>query len=100
MKDIEATSTPWREVVLVCKKCSRKLDGGFGDGGGEKLRSSLKSALRARGRRREVRVAEIGCLGLCPKKAVSVLRGGQPGNIYAVPVGAAMDEVIERLGLT
>lgn len=86
---IEAVATPWREVVLICGKCSRKLDGGFGRKGKHALRAELKDALRAAGRRRSVRVAETGCLGLCPKRAVSVLRGGRPDRILAIP--ARMD---------
>ncbi len=99
MKDIETVATPWREVVLVCGKCGKKLDGGFGKKRRDKLRSVLKMALKEAGRRRSVRVAETGCLGLCPKNAVSLLRAGHPETLYAVPAGTAMSEVLVRLDL-
>lgn len=97
MKNIETVPTPWREVVLVCAKCSRKLDGGFGKKRRHSLRSSLKDALREAGRRRQVRVAETGCLGLCPRDAVSLLRGSSPEHLMAVPAGTGMSEVLRLL---
>ena len=96
---IVAAATPWREVVLVCRKCSRKLDGGFGRKGAETLRAVLRVALREAGKRREVRVVEVGCLGLCPRRAVTVLRACQPGEMLAVPEGTAPEVVIGRIGL-
>ena len=70
-----AVETPWREFVVVCAKCSRKLDGGFGPDGEDSLRGALKDELRERGRRRAVRVVEAGCFGLCPKGGVAVAHG-------------------------
>ncbi len=97
MKTIESVPTPWREVVLVCAKCSRKLDGGFGKKRRHSLRCSLKNALREAGRRREVRVAETGCLGLCPRDAVSLLRGSTPERLLAIPAGTGMADVLRLL---
>ncbi len=94
---IEATATPWREIVLVCRKCTRRLDGGFGKKHREPLRSELKTALRAAGRRREVRVIEIGCLGLCPKGAVTVAIASRPGELLAIPQGSDAEAVIARI---
>ena len=72
--EIVTASGPWREVLLVCRKCGSKR-GGFGPEG-----RNLK-------RRREVRVLEVGCLGVCPKGAVTVVRGGAPGEMLLVPLG-------------
>ncbi len=94
---IVAVATPWREFVLVCAKCSRKLDGGFGPDGGQTLRSALRDGLRERGRRREVRVVEGGCFGLCPKGGVAVAHGARPGALLVVPGGEPAARVIERL---
>jgi predicted metal-binding protein len=79
--------TPWQDVVVLCRKCSKKLDGGFGPDGGATLARTLKQALRDTGRRRTVRVIETKCLGLCPRGAVTLLRGSQPGALLAVPAG-------------
>ncbi len=89
--------TPWEDVVLVCRKCSRKLDGGFGKDGDSSLRAELKLALREAGRRRQVRVVESSCFSVCPKRAVSVMLGRRPGEILVVPAGADAADVLRRL---
>lgn len=97
MKTIEAVPTPWRDVVLVCGKCTRKLEGGFGKKRRHSLRATLKEALHEAGRRRQVRVAETGCLGLCPRKAVSLLQASRPERLHAVPAGTDMGDVLALL---
>ena len=94
---IRAALTPWQDVVLVCRKCSRKLDGGFGKDGGATLRAELKQVLRDAGRRRKVRVMEPGCFSVCPKHAVSVMHGSRPGEILVVPQGTDAAELLRRL---
>ena len=96
-KPIETVVTPWREIVVVCAKCSRKLDGGFGPDGADKLRSALKDGLREAGRRRQVRVVEGKCFGICPKKAVVVVGSAAPGALLVVPAGTAVAEVLRRV---
>ncbi len=97
--------TEWRDVVLVCRKCARKLDGGFGPDGDDGFAKALRHALDAgemrkrKALRREVAVVEVGCLDVCPKKAVVVVKGSEPGRVELVPEGAGMDEVVQRLGL-
>ncbi len=95
--EILAVATPWREFVVVCTKCSRKLDGGFGPDGAQTLRGALKDGLREQGRRREVRVVESGCFGLCPKGGVAMAHGAAPGVLLVVPAGESATRVIERL---
>ncbi len=94
---IRSVTTPWREIVLVCRKCSKRLDGGFGEKRRRSLRQALREALRASGRRRDVRIVEIGCVGLCPKGAVTTSRASRPGELLAVAKGTEMGEVLERL---
>jgi predicted metal-binding protein len=94
---IRAAMTPWQDVVLVCRKCSRKLDGGFGKDRESSLRTELKQALRASGRRRKLRVMETGCFSVCPKHAVSVMQGSRPGEILVVPEGTDAAELLRRL---
>jgi predicted metal-binding protein len=94
---ISTTQAPWREIAMVCGKCSRKLDGGFGKKGKHGLADVLKDALKAAGRRREMRVVEVGCLGLCPKRAVTAVSSARPGQVLAVPSGADMAQVLARL---
>ncbi len=94
---IPMTEAPWREIAMVCGKCSRKLQGGFGKKGKHGLAAVLKDALKAAGRRREMRVLEVGCLGLCPKRAVTAISSAHPGQVLAVPGGADPAQVLARL---
>jgi predicted metal-binding protein len=99
MSKIKPTSvttipTPFQDVVLVCRKCSKKLDGGFGPDGDETLGKALKHVLRQSGRRRTVRVIETKCLGLCPRGAVTALRGSRPGEMLAVPRGSDPETIL------
>jgi predicted metal-binding protein len=96
-KQITAVPAPWQGMVLSCAKCSRKLDGGFGKKGRQALPKMLKEALRASGRRQAFRVVETPCLGLCPRKAVAVIRGDRPAEMLVVPEGLPATEVLERL---
>ena len=98
----------WRDVVLVCRKCSKKLDGGFGSDGEQVLVKALRKGLatsagaaygKVKARRRDIAVIEVGCLDICPKKAVVVLKGSDPKSIVLVPVGAEVDDVLDRLRL-
>ena len=94
---ISATVAPWRQVALVCRKCSRKLGGGFGKKGKHDLLDVLKDAAKAAGQRRALRVMEVGCLGLCPKRAVSAVSSAKPDEVVVVPAGADGAAVLARL---
>lgn len=88
----------WRAAILVCGKCQRKLDGGFGPDG----RTPLAKALRreagvGKGRRAELGVVEVKCLGVCPKRAVMAVPSHEPGRWLAVPAGADPAEVLAAL---
>lgn len=95
----------WREVVLVCRKCSKKIDGGFGPDRDEGLAKALRrgfaagEARKRKARRRPLAVLEVGCLGVCPKRAVVVVKASEPGALVLVPQGAGFGEVVARLGL-
>lgn len=110
IKSIRAAS---EGVVLVCRKCSRKLKGGFGPDGDLPLAKALVRAVakpgtpaknkpskkKAAGRKAAVAVFEVDCLDICPKGAVVAISGATPGTWFAVPRGTPMDEVTRRLGL-
>ncbi|MET0366459.1 MAG: (2Fe-2S) ferredoxin domain-containing protein [Sphingobium sp.] len=97
---MKTISARWDAAILVCKKCSKKAGGGFG----EKGRTSLAKALRARsdggkGRKADLGVIEVGCLKVCPKNAVVAINGARPKDWLIVPRGTDMDVVAQRLGL-
>lgn len=50
---IKQVRAEWNDVVLVCRKCSRKLDGGFGADGDQKLAKALRKAMGAKGKGRK-----------------------------------------------
>ncbi|TXC70802.1 (2Fe-2S) ferredoxin domain-containing protein [Sphingomonas ginsenosidivorax] len=84
----------WAGAVLVCGKCSKKLDGGFGKGGRVSLAKALRKDLGLKkGRKAALGVVETKCLGVCPKNAVMVVDSAQPDRWLVVPAGADLDEV-------
>ncbi len=90
----------WSNAVLVCSKCSKKLDGGFGP----KRKTPLAKALRKhlglkKGRKGAAGVVEVKCLGVCPRGAVTVINGAQAREWLLVPEGADLDAVAAELGL-
>lgn len=103
----------WSEVVLVCRKCSKKLKGGFGEDGDQPLARALrrefasgdtsakagKSGKSGKPKRRGTKVAvlEVGCFDVCPKGAVVVVSASTPGEWLVVPRGTATSTVRQRL---
>lgn len=100
----------WTDVVLVCRKCSRKLKGGFGEDGDLPLAKALRRECAEAGgsgkpgrsgkpkrRGTSVAVLEIGCLDVCPKGAVVVVPAGAPGEWVVVPKGTPLAAVRRRV---
>lgn len=79
--------TGWSDILLICRKCSKKLDGGFGAGSDETLRQALRQELRRTGQRGTVGLIEVPCFGVCPKRAVMLGRASTPGQLLMVPEG-------------
>ena len=78
---IKTSKTKWRDVVLVCKKCQKKLDGGFGPHGDKSLKKALKKYLKPgdrKGRKAELAVIETACFDICPKNAVIAVNAAEP----------------------
>jgi predicted metal-binding protein len=91
----------WQNAVLVCRKCSKKLDGGFGPDGDERLAKALRKHLSLKkGRKAAVGIIEVNCLGVCPKGAVTVVNGAQSRDWLLVKRDADLDELSAMLGLT
>lgn len=88
---------PWREVLLVCRKCSGKVKGGFGPKEKDAFPDAFKQVLRDLGRRRDVRVLEVGCLGVCPKDALTMIRGSAPAEMLVIPTGLDLMLLASRL---
>ncbi|HWQ85142.1 hypothetical protein [Brevundimonas sp.] len=98
---IKTAKTQWRDVVLVCRKCSKRLNGkGFGPDGDRTLKKALRKYLKAgKGRKAELVVKETNCFDICPKNAVIAVNAANPKALLIVPAGADLFEVKARLGL-
>ncbi len=97
---IRTVGSRWTGSVLVCRKCSKKAGGGFGDDGKTGLAKVLRRLPGVGKGRKAVRgVVETGCLGLCPKRAVVVVDGRQPVRWLVIPTGTPTDEIAATLGL-
>ncbi len=86
--------TGWTDTLLICRKCSRKLNGGFGDDGKQTLRQMLREMLRKNGRRGQVGLIETRCLGICPKQAVTAMRSTDPTRFHVVAAGTQPTDLI------
>ena len=89
----------WRRCVLVCRRCERKLDGGFGHDGDKALSRLLRKRAGGKGRKARFGVVSTQCFKLCPKKAVTIVDGACPDRWLVVGKGTAVEDVIARLGL-
>lgn len=90
----------WSNTLLVCKKCSKKLGGGFGAKGKMSLAKALRQDLGVRkGRKGALGIIEVKCLGVCPKGAVTVVNGAKPGEWALVAAQSDMAEIVDSLGL-
>ena len=73
------------------------MKGGYGSKGKDTLRTVLRGALKEKGHRRDVRIIETRCMGICPKKAMTALNPSHPGRILTVPKGIGTDEATAQL---
>ena len=90
----------WRGAVLVCRKCSKKLDGGFGPKGKLRLAKGLRKQVGLKkGRRGSIGIVEVDCFGLCPAGGVTVVDAANPGEWLIVPRGADLAALARQLGL-
>ncbi|WP_332678068.1 hypothetical protein [Brevundimonas sp.] len=98
---IKIAKTRWQDVVLVCRKCSKKLNGeGFGPDGDRSLKKALRKYLKAgKGRKAELVVKETDCFDICPKNAVIAVNMARPKALLIVRPGADLFEIKARLGL-
>lgn len=92
----------WKGAVLVCGKCSRRIDGGFGPDGTTPLAKLLRKAFgltKGKGKRRRdnAGIVEVGCVGLCPKRAVAVIDAARPDRWLVVAAGSSVDEIAAKL---
>lgn len=90
----------WSDTILICKKCSKRLDGGFGPKGRTPLAKALRKHLGLKkGRKGRAGVVEVKCLGVCPRGAVTVVEGAAPKTWMLIKAGGDLDEIAAALNL-
>lgn len=95
---LKRVRSDWQGAVLVCGKCSKKLDGGFGAKGRTSLAKVLRKILGLKkGRKAALGVVETRCLGVCPRDGVVMIDGRTPDAWLVVPRGADVAELAARL---
>ncbi len=98
--EIRVLPSPATVLVAICRKCGKKLGGGFGKDRDRSLAKTLRADLGlAKGKRAAVRFVETACLDICPKGAVVVVRGDRPASTLIVARGAPSALVATELGL-
>lgn len=97
---IRTVTTPSTTLVAICKKCGKKMGGGFGDGGGKSLAKALKTHLDLpKWKRSPIRIVETGCTKLCPRRAVAVTTSRDPTLVFVIPQETPVGEIAAHLGL-
>ena len=97
---IRTVTTRSTTLVAVCRKCGKKIDGGFGDGGRRTLAKALKTYLDLpKWKRSPVRIVETGCMKLCPRNAVAVATSGDARLVHIVARETPVAAVAAHLGL-
>lgn len=97
---IRTVTTRSDTLVAICRKCGKKLGGGFGDGGRKSLAKALGQSLDLpKWKRSPIRLVETGCMKLCPRGAVAVTTSGDARLVHVIPEGTPVAEVAAHLGL-
>lgn len=89
----------WSHALLVCRKCQKKLKGGFGPDGRMKLSKALKRELGGgKGRKARLGIVEAPCFDICPKRAVVLVDSRRPGHWHLVGRDADLAALAAELG--
>lgn len=90
----------WERTILVCGKCSKRLDGGFGKKNGQSLAKALRRYLGIqRWRKSRYGIVEVKCLGVCPRGGVTVVDAAHPERWRIIPAGTDIAAVANGLEL-
>lgn len=87
---LELAEQPWSTaLVLVCSEC----DGGHG----VELVQKLKDSVKAAGHKKDVRVARVRCLGICPKRGVAVTVTGADRAVCSYVLHGRDSDAVDAL---
>jgi predicted metal-binding protein len=100
IQPIRKIRTRHEEVILVCRKCSKKIGGGFGPNADMRFDKAMRRELElGKGRKSRIRFLRVPCFDICAKNAVTVVKGSEPESFYVIPRGAALEDVSAMLGI-
>jgi hypothetical protein len=92
-RSLRSYRAPWKgQLLLICRKCQKKLK----HGGKKKSLAKLGKTLKKD--RPQFHVIEVSCLKMCPKGAVTVCTQQQlaRGECSIVGTGADVDALLEQ----
>lgn len=70
---LKSYRAPWKgQIVLVCRKCERKMKHAGKRSGLARLGKSLRKRTKHNQEGQRLRVIEVGCMKMCPKGGVTV----------------------------
>jgi len=88
----------WSHAILICRKCQKKMQAGFGPANEKRLGKALKRRLGGRkGRKGAVGIVEVPCLDICPKQGVVLIDSRSPHVWRIVRPGADLDQLASDL---
>ena len=102
----------WQNAVLVCRKCSKKLDGGFGPDGDERLAKALRKRLSLKKGRKAAASSSMSArpwVRMTGLSAVSIRHARLSDNICPVRASSRAekmraapleDESVERVNVS
>ena len=98
----KAVRADWEKAVLICRKCSKRIGGGFGPKGKTRLAKALRVHLgkQAKGRKARIGIVEVKCLSVCPKNAVTVVAANDLFNWKLIRPGTPVRAIVTSLGLS
>ena len=93
---LKRVSSNWQSTVMVCAKCTKKVDGGFGEKGKTPLDKALRKMV-GKGRKAPMGIVPVKCLGVCPRGAVTVVDSRTPREWMIVRAGTPVAQVAALL---
>lgn len=96
-KSLRKIPGKWDDLLLACRKCSRKVGKRFGRDGDQVLEKALKAELKITPGEGRWKIASVACLDICPKNAVCLVQASVPGKVHLVTTEAAVTEIFGEL---
>jgi predicted metal-binding protein len=97
---IEKTEVGWsKSVVMICQRCGEQFQSSFDKVSPERIKSELKSSVKAKNLGDEVRVITTSCLNMCPKERIAIAIAEEGRHFVGLSVDnkTSGDELFDQL---